>query len=92
MTSFQLVGMGKYGVQIMTSNDLHILSPHSHGALKEPVAQPLLYKIDKAALEGFGRLFSGLVEHRRQFQNSRRFSLLIPSATSLGRPICRQIP
>lgn len=61
MTSFQLVGMGKYGVQIMTSNDLHILSAHSHGALKEPVAQPLLYKIDKAALEGFGRLFSGLV-------------------------------
>lgn len=61
MTSFQLVGMGKNGVQIMTSNDLQNLSPHSHGALKEPVAQPLLYKIDKAALEGFGRLFSGLV-------------------------------
>lgn len=97
MTSFQLVGMGKNGVQIMTSNDLQNLSPHSHGALKEPVAQPLLYKIDKAALEGFGRLFSGLVMLRTHgtsspFLNSRRFSLLIPSATSLGRPICRQIP
>lgn len=61
MTSFQLVGMGKNGVQIMTSNDLQNLSPHSHGALKEPVVQPLLYKIDQAALEGFGMLFSGLV-------------------------------
>lgn len=61
MTSFQLVGMGKNGVQIMTSNDLQNLSPHSPGALREPVAQPLLYKIDQAALEGFGRLFSGLV-------------------------------
>lgn len=30
-------------------------------ALREPVAQPLLYEIDQAALEGFGRLFSGLV-------------------------------
>ena len=29
--------------------------------MREPVAQPLLYKIDQAALEGFGRLFSGLV-------------------------------
>lgn len=53
--------MGKNGVQIMTSNDLQNLSPHSPGALREPVAQPLLYKIDQAALEGFGRLFSGLV-------------------------------
>lgn len=61
MTSFHLVGMWKYGVQIMTSNDLQNLSPHSPGALREPVAQPLLYKIDQAALEGFGRLFSGLV-------------------------------
>ena len=48
-------------MQIMTSNDLQNLSPHSPGALREPVAQPLLYKIDQAALEGFGRLFSGLV-------------------------------
>lgn len=61
MTSFHLVGMWKYGVQIMTSNDLQNLSPHSPGALREPVAQPLLYKIDQAALEGFGRLFSGHV-------------------------------
>lgn len=29
--------------------------------MREPVAQPLLYEIDQAALEGFGRLFSGLV-------------------------------
>lgn len=36
-------------------------SPHSPAALREPVAQPLLYENDKAALEGFGRLFSGLV-------------------------------
>lgn len=49
------------GVQIMTSNDLQNLSPHSPGALREPVAQPLLHKIDQAVPEGFGRLSCGLV-------------------------------
>lgn len=60
MTSFQLVGMGKNGVQIMTNNDLQNFSPHSPAALREPVAQPLLYEIDQAALEGFAGCFAGL--------------------------------
>lgn len=85
MTSFHLVGMGKYGVQIMTSNDLRILSPHSHGALKEPVAQPLLYKIDKAALEGFGRLLSGLVMLRTHGTSSPISEL---EAVQLANSLC----
>lgn len=77
--------MGKYGVQIMTSNDLYILIPHSHGALKEPVAQPLLYKIDKAALEGFGRLLSGLVMLRTHGTSSPISEL---EAVQLANSLC----
>lgn len=64
MTSFQLVGMGKNGVQIMMSNDVRSLSPRSPGSLREPVAQSLPHEIDQAALEGFGRLFGRLVALR----------------------------
>lgn len=85
MTSFHLVGMWKYGVQIMTSNDLQNLSPHSPGALREPVAQPLLYKIDQAALEGFGRLFSGLVMLRTHGASS---SISEPEAVQLAYSLC----
>lgn len=85
MTSFHLVGMGKNGVQIMTSNDLQNLSPHSPGALREPVAQPLLYKIDQAALEGFGRLFSGLVMLRTHGASSSISEL---EAVQLANSLC----
>lgn len=85
MTSFHLVGMGKNGVQIMTSNDLQNLSPHSPGALREPVAQPLLYKIDQAALEGFGRLFSGLVMLRTHGASSSISEL---EAVQLAHSLC----
>ena len=85
MTSFHLVGMGKNGVQIMTSNDLQNLSPHSPGALREPVAQPLLYKIDQAALEGFGRLFSGLVMLRTHGTSSPISEL---EAVQLANSLC----
>lgn len=85
MTSFHLVGMGKNGVQIMTSNDLQNLSPHSPGAWREPVAQPLLYKIDQAALEGFGRLFSGLVMLRTHGASSSISEL---EAVQLANSLC----
>ena len=85
MTSFHLVGMGKNGVQIMTSNDLQNLSPHSPCALREPVAQPLLYKIDQAALEGFGRLFSGLVMLRTHGASSSISEL---EAVQLANSLC----
>ena len=85
MTSFQLVGMGKNGVQIMTSNDLQNLSPHSPGALRELVAQPLLYKIDQAAVEGFGRLFSGLVMLRTHGTSSPISEL---EAVQLANSLC----
>lgn len=77
--------MGKNGVQIMTSNDLQILSPHSPGALREPVAQPLLYKIDQAALEGFGRLFCGIVMLRTHGASSSISEL---EAVQLANSIC----
>lgn len=61
MTSFQLVGMGKNGVQIMMSNDVQILRSCSSGSLRESVPRALPHEIDRAALEGFGLLFSRLV-------------------------------
>lgn len=72
-------------MQIMTSNDLQNLSPHSPGALREPVAQPLLYKIDQAALEGFGRLFSGLVMLRTHGASSSISEL---EAVQLANSLC----
>lgn len=85
MTSFQLAGMGKNGVQIITNNDLQNFSPHSPAALREPVAQPLLYENDKAALEGFGRLFSGLVMLRTHGTSSPISEL---EAVQLANSLC----
>lgn len=73
------------GVQIMTTNDLQNLSPHSPGALREPVAQPLLYEIDQAVLEGFGRLFSRLVMLRTHGASSSISEL---EAVQLANSIC----
>lgn len=61
MTSFQLVGMGKNGAQIMTSNDVQILRSCSSDSLRESVPQALPHETDRAALEGFGLLLSRLV-------------------------------
>lgn len=85
MTSFQLVGMGKNGVQIMTNNDLQNFSPHSLGALREPVAEPLLYEIDQAVPEGFGRLFCGLVMLRTHGASSSISEL---EAVQLANSLC----
>ena len=85
MTSFQLVGMGKNGVQIMMSNDVQSLSPRSPGSLRKPVAQALPHETDRVALEAFGRLFSRLVMLRTHGASSSISEL---EAVQLANSLC----
>lgn len=53
--------------------------------MREPVAQPLLYEIDQAVPEGFGRLFSGLVMLRTHGASSSISEL---EAVQLANSLC----
>lgn len=87
MTSFQLVGMGKNGVLLMTASNVQALIPCSPslGSLEDSDAQGLPYEIEQAALEGFSRLFSRLMALRTHGASSSISEL---EAVQLANSLC----